>query len=465
MAINDSTNKYTPNSIVVDAAGTTPFTTVAQGIAAAVALGQPTTIYVRSGTYTENLTLIANVKFEGESWQDTIIQGTHTIPATGKVQFTNFSLYQTTPANNLFIEAGAGNCMIFLLYCTINIHSGILFNLPLSTGQLTIAHCNDISTANSIVNNTTGKSTVSIGDSIMGTGAVTALMTGTVSMNKATIGCPLRCGSDSVLNLRYSTFNNTLTLDDTAGALIYYSKFSTGGSAAITVNAGTYAILEDVSIKSSAGNIITGAGSVTCGQVTAVSAFTHNATTEVYTTRTITGSLQLDETVAGVLYGTAGVVGSTAALTNGQLLIGNTGNPPSVASISAGAGIAITNGAGTITIASTAMSFVFTPIAADGAMTTNVRYLNTKAALLSLSLPAVSAQGDTMILQGGNAGTTGWIITQAANQQILVGNTNTTLGAGGTLASTNKGDEVSLVCVTANLEWRVFGMVGNLTVV
>ena len=39
MAINDSTNKYTPNSIVVDAAGTTPFTTVAQGIAAAVALG------------------------------------------------------------------------------------------------------------------------------------------------------------------------------------------------------------------------------------------------------------------------------------------------------------------------------------------------------------------------------------------------------------------------------------------
>jgi hypothetical protein len=45
-----------------------------------------------------------------------------------------------------------------------------------------------------------------------------------------------------------------------------------------------------------------------------------------------------------------GVV-STAALTNGQLLIGSTGAAAVAAAITAGAGIAVTNGAGSISIA------------------------------------------------------------------------------------------------------------------
>jgi hypothetical protein len=113
--------------------------------------------------------------------------------------------------------------------------------------------------------------------------------------------------------------------------------------------------------------------------------------------------------------------------TAGQVLIGATGANPAWASISAGTGIAITPGANTLSIAST-VSLNFTPIAADGALTTNTRYINTKAALLTVSLPAASAVGDTLILCG--YGATGWKITQAANQQLLIGNTNTTLGAG-----------------------------------
>jgi hypothetical protein len=66
-------------------------------------------------------------------------------------------------------------------------------------------------------------------------------------------------------------------------------------------------------------------------------------------------------------------------------------------------------------------------------------------------------------IQGYGAG--GFLLTQGAGQQILIAGTNTTLGAAGTLASSDKGDGVSLVCTTANLEWRAFGVVGNLTVV
>lgn len=42
----------------------------------------------------------------------------------------------------------------------------------------------------------------------------------------------------------------------------------------------------------------------------------------------------------------------STALTNGQLLIGSTGAAPTVATLTAGTGITITNGAGSITIAS-----------------------------------------------------------------------------------------------------------------
>lgn len=465
MAINDSTNKYTPNTIVVDAAGTTPFTTIASAITAAVALGQPTVIYIRAGTYAENLTLVTNVIFEGANRNTVIIDGLHTIPAAGMTYFKNLTLKQTTGATNVFTEVGAGTCSVRLRDCNINITSGILFNLPLSTGQIIIEGCSDQSAQNSIIVNTTGKSPLSILKSSIGTGAVAALIAGTTSITSSTINCPMTYSDNAAATISQCNMTKIVTLAGTSTATITASRFDTGAAAALDIGGTSSAELSNVVINSSAGNIVTGAGSCTYGEVTALNAFTHNVTTEDYTTRVITGSLQLDETVAGVLYGTAGVIASTAALTNGQLLIGNSGNPPSVGSISAGAGIAITAGAGTLSIAATAMSFVFTPIAADGALTTNTRNLNTKAALLTVSLPAVSAQGDTILLQGGNAATTGWIITQAANQQILVGNTNTTLGAGGTLASTNKGDEVSLVCTTANLEWRVFGMVGNLTVV
>jgi hypothetical protein len=55
---------------------------------------------------------------------------------------------------------------------------------------------------------------------------------------------------------------------------------------------------------------------------------------------------------------TASVITSTAAPTNGQLLIGSTGAAPVVSTITAGTGITVTNGAGTITIASTSSGSV-----------------------------------------------------------------------------------------------------------
>lgn len=158
--------------------------------------------------------------------------------------------------------------------------------------------------------------------------------------------------------------------------------------------------------------------------------------------------------------GKLSVGGSTG--TSGQLLIAATGANPAWASVSAGSGISITPGVNTLSIAATA-PFAWTTIGADGALAANTGYIDTKAGLLTVSLPAVAAVGTTLILQGLGAG--GWKITQAANQRIIMGNLATTVGVGGSMASTNANDSISLVCTTANLIWSTFSGVGNLTIV
>jgi len=148
--------------------------------------------------------------------------------------------------------------------------------------------------------------------------------------------------------------------------------------------------------------------------------------------------------------------------TDGQVIIATTAGNPAWAALTAGDGVSVTNAAGSVTLASTA-PFTWAQVGADAALTVNQGTVNSKVALLTMSLPAASAVNTVIKLVGLGAG--GWTITQGANQQILVGDTNTTLGAGGTLSSTDAGDCLSMICTTTDLVWRVFNMVGNLTVV
>lgn len=97
-------------------------------------------------------------------------------------------------------------------------------------------------------------------------------------------------------------------------------------------------------------------------------------------------------------------------------------------------------------------------------MIRNNIYLPSNAALVTCSLPTTSSVGDLVSIAGKGAG--GWIVSQAASQQIHVGNSATTLGTGGSLASTNQFDSVQLICLTANTIWSVLGKEqGTLTIV
>lgn len=158
---------------------------------------------------------------------------------------------------------------------------------------------------------------------------------------------------------------------------------------------------------------------------------------------------------------------STAALTNGQVVIGSTGVNPVPATLTAGSGITITNGAGTITIASTSVSgltWSTTSVNLAPMVKDNGYIAISPGGALTFALPATAGStiGDTIALTLDGA--TSWQVTQAASQQIRIGSSQTTAGTGGSLTSTAQGDTVTLV-YQATGRWNVISLNGNITVV
>lgn len=92
----------------------------------------------------------------------------------------------------------------------------------------------------------------------------------------------------------------------------------------------------------------------------------------------------------------------------------------------------------------------------------NQAYLCNSSSLITLTLPATAAAGS--MLEATAMGTGGFKIAQNASGVIHFGNSDTTTGTSGYIASTNQYDSIKLVCSVADTEWIVTSSVGNLTV-
>lgn len=89
-------------------------------------------------------------------------------------------------------------------------------------------------------------------------------------------------------------------------------------------------------------------------------------------------------------------------------------------------------------------------------------YIPKGAGAVTFLLPAAAAIGDTFVIAGyGNL----WTLTQNAGQSITLGVQTTTVGVGGSVTATQVRDTVELVCVTANTEFQIVDVIGNLTFV
>ena len=95
-------------------------------------------------------------------------------------------------------------------------------------------------------------------------------------------------------------------------------------------------------------------------------------------------------------------------------------------------------------------------VTASQAMASNTIYIaNDVSSLVTFTLPTTSAVGDRLSVVGQSSG--GWQINQATGQQIQISPSHTTLGGGGSLASTNQYDSLNLICIVANTIWTTFG--------
>lgn len=162
-----------------------------------------------------------------------------------------------------------------------------------------------------------------------------------------------------------------------------------------------------------------------------------------------------------IIGGASEVPAMLGPLTDGQIVIGSTGNAPVASTLTAGTGTSITNAAGSITINSIGGGLTWSVETGATNMVANHGYIGNNAAGVTFTLPGTSSVGDVFRVTGLQAS---WTIAQNAGQTIYFGNQATTTGAGGSLASTNARDVVELVCVVANNDFQVISSIGNITV-
>lgn len=178
------------------------------------------------------------------------------------------------------------------------------------------------------------------------------------------------------------------------------------------------------------------------------------------------GTFQMLSFTEGVVQSdNAGVLSSTAG-NDGEILIGATGGAPAWASLTAGTNITITPGSNSITIDASGGGGGMTwteVVGTSQSMAVANGYILNNAGLVTATLPAVAAVGDIVAIVGKGAG--GWKMAQNAGQTVHFDGSDTTTGAGGSLASTVRYDCVEVICTTANTDFVVRMAVGNLTIV
>lgn len=325
------------------------------------------------------------------------------------------------------------------------------------------------------VNN--GSFTITLGGNLVTSGAFSSTFTMTGATNvtfptSGTLATTSQLPTPAALT-RVDDTNVTLTLGGTpATALLQATSITAGWTGQLSLTrGGTNASLVASNggiVYSSATALAILSGTATANQMLqsgasgapAWSTSTWPATTTanqlLYSSATNTVSGLTGANSATLVTNSTGVPSMTASMTNGQVLIGSTGATPTPATLTAGSGISISNGAASITISGTGSGIGWTEVTGTSqAMTADSGWVANNAGLVTLTLPTTAAFGTAISVIGKGAG--GWRIAQNSGQNIQHGNTSTTVGAGGSISSTNRFDSIDLLCTTANTTWTVLG--------
>jgi hypothetical protein len=140
------------------------------------------------------------------------------------------------------------------------------------------------------------------------------------------------------------------------------------------------------------------------------------------------------------------------ALTNGRLSVGGSTGL---------AGQVLTSQGTANPIWTNALTFAWHTVAVATPLVASNGYITNSAGVLIFTLPALAAIGDEYDIVGISTG--GWRVVYGATQYIIFGDQTTTV-ATGNVASTNRYDQITIMCVATNTAFVVRSAVGNITI-
>lgn len=277
---NTSDDNFGVTSYIVDGtAGQGNFTTIGAALTAASTAGFQGTIFIRPGTYTENLTLLAGVNLC--AWITDQANGTVTI--VGKLSFSsagtvNISGIQLKTNLDYFLSITGSVASIVNLYnCNLNAfnNQGINYASSSSSAQLNLYYCNgtnNAGTGNAFITSSTPAGPTflycDIENSSNSTTASTFSAGGPV-IRYSRILFPITTSSTAGIQSENSVhftdnINVTAITHGGSGTNCILRNCTISSSTASAVSVGTGSVLEisNCQISSSNSNSITGAGTV-----------------------------------------------------------------------------------------------------------------------------------------------------------------------------------------------------------
>ncbi len=354
---NTADNNYGTAKWIVDAqAGQGTQTTIQAAITAA---SSGDTIFIRPGTFTENLTLkigVNLVAYDADALTPNVtIAGTCTLTTAGTVSISGIRL-QTNSAPAIAVTGNAASILNLTncyLDCTNN--TGISFTSSSASALIMLSGCaGDLGTTGIAYWTSSSLGTIRIVNSALfknsgGSSTASTNSSGLVALAWINIRAPISSSSTGQLSFESSFLDTSavnatgLTYNGSGGSLFGFSKVSCGSASGVSVGTGVTLQADDVVVISSNTNAVTGLGALNLGQIifegssstintsTVNSVISQMGTLNLKTALTVPngGTGQTTLTNHGVIVGAGtSAVTQLAVGTTGQVLTGATGADP-----------------------------------------------------------------------------------------------------------------------------------------
>lgn len=269
-----STAKWIVNSVANGGFGQgATHTTIASALTSA---SSGETIFIKPGTYTENLTLKAGVNlaaYAGDAYNPNVtIIGKCTFTGAGTVSISGIRLQ--TNSDFALSVTGSSASIVYLLGCYINCsnNTGIQFTSSSSSAQINMYQCNgDIGTTGITLfsSSSAGRLEIDYGF-YTNTGSSSTLSTfsaGALSLRFITLqnginvsGTASLFASNSIINTSGTSAISVTFSSSNGNSAVSFMNLNSGSNTAVSIGSGAVLNIEWCHINSTATNSITGAG-------------------------------------------------------------------------------------------------------------------------------------------------------------------------------------------------------------